>query len=120
MPSGKDGFPGMIPNSAYLASWLNKQWGSVNLSLAHIHLIERSEEQLTGGLYKTFSALNSRLFFSAGEYLFNDLSNRYWYRTTDLMMVYGWKRWNLSLFVEQREDSTMREQSVWATIKKHF
>jgi len=107
-------------DSPYVTSWLNKQWAGVNLSLAHTHRIEQAADQLTGGIYKMVAALDNRLFFSVGEYLFNDLSNRYWYRTTALTMDYGWNHWNLSLFIEHREAPRLREQSVWATIKKQF
>ncbi|MEI6084207.1 MAG: hypothetical protein WCS70_07895 [Verrucomicrobiota bacterium] len=120
MPSVNAGLPKTSVNSAYLTSWLNKQWASVNLSIAHTHLIEKSEEQLTYGIYKSVSVLNNSLFFSVGESLFNDLSNRYWYRTTNVSLDYAWKRWNLSMFVEQRSDASMREQSVWTSIKKRF
>jgi len=55
-----------------------------------------------------------------GEYLFNDLNTRYWSRTTDLMLDYGWQHWNFSMAIEQREDPSLRAQSVWAAIKKKF
>lgn len=120
MPSGKDVFPMANPNSAYLTSWLSKQWASVDLSLAHVHMIEKPDEQVAVGMSKAVAVLQPALFLSVGEYLFNDLSNRYWSRTTDLTLDYGWKRWDFSMFIEQRQDPILRDQSVWATIKTKF
>ena len=108
------------PNSAYLTSWLSKQWASVDLSLAHVHLIEKPDEQLAAGISKAVAVLHTALFLSVGEYLFNDLSNRYWSRTTDMALGYGWKRWDFSMSIEQRQDPILRDQSVWATIKTNF
>jgi hypothetical protein len=120
LPSGRDSAPSISPNGAYLTTWLNKQWGSVNLSLAHIRLIDESADQLAVGVYKAVSVLQSALFLGVGAYLFNDLSTGYWSRTTDLSLDYNWKRWVFSLFVEHREESSLREQSVWTTIKTKF
>ena len=120
LPSGRDGFPMANPNSAYLTSWLSKQWASVDLSLAHVHLIEKPDEQLAAGISKAVAVLHTALFLSVGEYLFNDLSNRYWSRTTDMALGYGWKRWDFSMSIEQRQDPILRDQSVWATIKTNF
>ena len=120
-PAGKDGFPMLSPNSTYLTSWLTKQWASVDLSLAHLHLIERPEDQLTVGVTKAFFALNKRLSFSLGEHLFSDLDNRYWSRTTDMSLGYsGRKYWDFSMSLEQRQDPRVTEQSVWATLKTKF
>ena len=120
MPSAKDGFPMASPNSTYFTSWLNKQWATVNLSLAHTHLIEKPEDQMVVGASKGVSVLRNALFLSVGEYLFNDLNTRYWSRTTDLAVDYGWKNWAFSMLVQQREDPSLREHSVWAAINKTF
>ena len=120
LPSGKDGFPMMNPDSTYLTSWLNKQWATVNLNLAHTHQLEKTGDQVVMGASKAVTVLKDSLFFSVGEYLFNDLNTRYWSRTTDLMLDYGWQHWNFSMAIEQREDPSLRAQSVWAAIKKKF
>ena len=120
MPSAKDGFPMASPNSTYLTSWLNKQWATVNLSLAHTHLIEKPEDQMVVGASKGVSVLRNALFLSVGEYLFSDLNTRYWSRTTDLAVDYGWKNWAFSMLVQQREDPSLREHTIWAAINKKF
>ena len=120
LPSGKDGFPMMTPNNTYLTSWLNKQWATVSLNLAHTHQLEKTGDQLVAGASKAVAVFQDALFFSVGEYLVNDLNTRYWSRTTDLVLDYGWQHWDFSMAIEQREDSTLRAQSVWAAIKKKF
>ena len=120
IPSLNDGLPMRSPNSTYLTSWLTKQWASINLSLTHTHLIERPDDQLVGGVSKAVSVLHGMLSFTAGEYLFSDLDNRYWSRATDLSMDYGWKRWDLSLSIEQRQDLNTSKHSVQATVKTRF
>ena len=120
LPSVKDGFPMVSPDSTYLTSWLNKQWATVNLNLAHTHLLEKPGDQVVAGASKAVTVLKDSLFFSVGEYLFNDLNTGYWSRTTDLVLDYGWQHWDFSMAIEQREDSSLRAQSVWAAIKTKF
>ena len=120
LPSTRTGLPSTSPDSAYLTSWLNKQWAGVNLNLAHIHLIERNNNQLAISVSRTFSAVKNNLCFSVGEYLFSDLENHYWSRTTDLSLDYWWKLWNFALSAEQRQDANLNEHSVWAAIKRIF
>ena len=120
LPSVRDGFPVVSPNNTYLSSWLNKQWATVNLNLAHTHQLEKTGDQLVAGASKAVTVWKDSLFFSAGEYLFNDLNTRYWSRTTDLVLDYGWQHWDFSMAIEQREDSSLRAQSVWAAIKTKF
>ena len=120
MPTLNDRLPMMSPNSAYLTSWLTKQWASVNLSLSHIHLIERPDNQLAGGVSKAVTVLHGMLSFTMGEYLFSDLDNRYWSRTTDLSMDYNWKRWDFSMSIEQQQDLNLSYNSVQAAIKTKF
>ena len=120
LPSAKYGLPVMSPNSAYLTSWLTQPWASVNLNLAHIHQIEKTDDQLSVGVAKAVSIMHNALSFSVGEYLVSELDNRYWSRTTNLSMDYWWQRWDFSMSIEQRQDSSLCEQSVWAAIKKKF
>ena len=120
LPSGKDGFPMVNPDSTYLTSWLNKQWATVDLNLTHMHQLGKPGDQVVMGASKAMTVWKDSLFFSMGEYLFNDLNTRYWSRTTDLMLDYGWQHWDFSMAIEQREDSSVRAQSVWAAIKKKF
>ena len=120
MPSAKDGFPTMNPSTAYLTSWLNKQWASVNLNLAYVHPIEKPEDQLSVGVSRTFTTLINRLSVSVGAYLFSDLDNRDWSHTTNLSMDYWWKCWDFSMFVERRQDLNLSEHSVWTAIKTKF
>ena len=120
MPSGRDSFALLNPNNAYLTSWLNKQWASVDLSLAQVHRIEKSEDQLAVGVSKSVSVLHDAMFLSVGECWFDDLSNRYWSRTMDLALGYRWKHWDFSMFIEQRQDPSLSAQSVWAAIKTKF
>jgi len=120
LPSAKDGFSMLNPTSVYLSSWLTKQWASVTLSLSQTHLIERPDDQMAVGISKAVAVLHNTLFFNVGEYLLDDLNSRYWSRTTNLSMDYGWKRWDISMVVERRQDPNLSEHSVWATIKTKF
>jgi hypothetical protein len=119
-PSAKDGFPTMNPNSAYLTSWFNKQWASVNLNFTHTHLIEQSDNQLAVGVSKTISVLHDTLALSLGEHMVSDLDTHYLSRVMDLSVDYGWKSWNLSLSIEQRQDLNLIEHSVWTALKSKF
>jgi hypothetical protein len=107
-------------NRLYVTNWLNKQWAGVNLCLAHTHEIERPEEDLTYGLSKSFNPLNKNLSVTVGEYVFTEMGAHYSYRTADLSIAYGWKRWGLCVYAEDYRDTYTRGQLVGAQIKNSF
>ena len=120
MPSLKEGFPMANPNSAYLTSWLNKQWASVNLSLSHFHQLEKPDDQLALGVSRALYVFQNSVCLSVGESIFNEIETRYWSRTTDLSLAYRWKTWDVSLSLEQRQDPQLSSQSVWTAVKMKF
>ena len=110
-----------VENRAYLTTWLSKDWAGVNLSVTHTHFIERIQEQVAYGLSKAFSPFTMKnLSFSVGEYLLNDVGTRYWYRSTNLSLDWGWRLWGLSLFAEQQGDTSVQERSAGIQVKSRF
>ena len=115
-----DRFSMANPNSAYVTSWLTKQWASVDLSLSQTHLIETPNNQLTVGVSRAIYLIQNKVTVNIGEHLWTDLENRLWSRTTDVSMDYGWKSWDLSLSIEHREDPRVNTQSIWTAVKTKF
>lgn len=115
-----DRFPTVNPNSAYVTSWLTKQWASVDLSLSQTHWIETPNDQLTVGISRAIHLIQKKVTMNIGEHLWTDLENRFWSRTTDVSMDYGWKSWDLFLSIEHREDPRVNTQSIWTAIKTKF
>ena len=116
----RDGTPVSAPNSLYFRNWLTRQWVGVDFSLAHTHLVERTDEELEFGVSRTFAVFADRLFLCVGQYWFDDLSSRYRCRTTDVSVDYGWRRWDVTVFAESSQDSTTRQQTVGAAISRKF
>ena len=119
-PEVIDRFSMINPNSAYVTSWLTKQWASVDLSLSQTHLIETPNDQLTVGVSRAIYLIQNKVTVNIGEHLWTDLENRLWSRTTDVSMDYGWENWELSLSIEHREDPRVNAQSIWTAIKTKF
>ena len=119
-PEVSDRFSMANPNSAYVTSWLTKQWASVDLSLSQTHLIETPNNQLTVGVSRAIYLIQNKVTVNIGEHLWTDLENRLWSRTTDVSMDYGWKSWDLSLSIEHREDPRVNTQSIWTAVKTKF